>query len=109
VNVFRGQAAIVGVADEVSPTGEIGMSGKGAEAQMIKRALDEAGLSVSDVDGVACATGAGFAASMELAEYMGVQPAWTDSTSVGGSSFEVHTEHAAAAIALGMCEVAVIA
>ena len=45
---------------------------------------------------------------MELAEYLGIQPRWTDSTQTGGSSFEIHVEHAAAAIALGLCDVAVI-
>jgi len=105
---IRGRAAIVGAADAVSPTGELDISGKAAEARMIKEALEDAGLSLADVDGVASATGTGFAPSMELAEYLGIQPAWTDSTQVGGSSFEVHAEHAAAAIALGMAEVVVI-
>ena len=44
---------------------------------------------------------------MELAEYLGIQARWTDSTQTGGSSFEIHVEHAAAAIALGLCDVAV--
>ncbi|MEJ7584846.1 MAG: acetyl-CoA acetyltransferase [Acidimicrobiales bacterium] len=34
-------------------------------------------------------------------------PRWTDSTQTGGSSFQIHVEHAAAAIALGLCDVAV--
>jgi len=105
----RGRAAIVGVTDAVSPTGEIEGRGKGMEARMVRDALDDAGLALSDVDAVFCAAGSGFAPSMELAEYLGIQPRWTDNTSVGGSSFEVHVEHAAAAIALGLCEVAVIA
>ncbi|MDQ1396973.1 MAG: hypothetical protein QOG64_2232 [Acidimicrobiaceae bacterium] len=105
----RGAAAIVGVADAVSPTGELEMSGRGLEAVMIRDALADAGLALSDVDAVFSAVGSGFAPSMELAEYLGIQPRWTDSTQVGGSSFEVHVEHAAAAIALGLCEVAVIA
>ena len=105
----RGKAAIVGVTDAVSPTGELEMRGKGMEAAMVRDALDDAGLTLSDVDAVFCAAGSGFAPSMELAEYLGIQPRWTDNTSVGGSSFEVHVEHAAAAIALGLCEVAVIA
>jgi acetyl-CoA acetyltransferase len=42
-----------------------------------------------------------------LAEYLGVHPTFTESTMTGGSSYEVHIEHAAAAIAAGLCEVVV--
>jgi acetyl-CoA acetyltransferase len=99
---LRGAAAIVGVADEVSPTGELGSSGRALEAAVIKQALDDAGLTLADVDGV-CHS----ASSMGLAEYLGIHPTFTDSTNTGGSSFEVHAEHAAAAIAAGLCEVVV--
>jgi acetyl-CoA acetyltransferase len=70
--------------------------------EMIREALDDAGLRISDVDGVFC-TGS----SVELAQNLGIQPRYTDSTSTGGSSYEIHVEHAAAAIALGLCDVAV--
>ena len=46
---------------------------------------------------------------MSLAEYLGLPDAYTDSTIVGGSSFEVHVAHAMAAIQLGLCSVAAIA
>jgi len=107
VTALRGAAAIVGVADAVSPTGELEGSVAGLEAAMVAEALADAGLSIRDVDGVASAVGSGFAPSIELAESLGITPRWTDSTSIGGSSFESHVEHAAAAIALGMCDVAV--
>ncbi len=104
---FRGAAAIVGVADEVSPTGMIDGSVRALEARMIKAALGDAGLSLADVDGVACNNSPGWAPSMELAEQLGISPRWTDSTQTGGSSFEIHVEHAASAIAHGLCDVAV--
>ena len=44
---------------------------------------------------------------MAFAEYLGIHPRFTDSTMTGGSSFEVHLEHAAAAIATGLCDVVV--
>jgi acetyl-CoA acetyltransferase len=47
-------------------------------------------------------------ASLDLAERLGVRGRFTDSTMTGGSSFEVHVEHAAVAIAHGLCDVAVI-
>jgi acetyl-CoA acetyltransferase len=45
--------------------------------------------------------------SVGLAEYLGIHPRFTDSTNTGGSSYEIHVEHAAAAIAAGLCEVVV--
>jgi acetyl-CoA acetyltransferase len=99
---LRGAAAIVGVSDAVSPTGELELRGRALEAAMIHEALEDAGLTLADVDGV-CHTGS----SVGLAEYLGIHPRYTDSTSTGGSSFEVHAEHAAAAIATGLCDVVI--
>jgi acetyl-CoA acetyltransferase len=99
---LRGAAALVGVADLVSPTGELGTPAPVLEARAVREALEDAGLTIADVDGV-CHAGA----SMQLAEYLGVHPRFTDSTMTGGSSFEVHVEHAAAAIAAGLCDVVV--
>jgi acetyl-CoA acetyltransferase len=102
----RAKAAIVGAYDVASPTGRLGRSGRALEIEVIKAALDDAGLVISDVDALCSATG--MMASMELAEYLCIQPRWTDNTLTGGSSYEVHVDHAAAAIAAGQCEVAVI-
>jgi acetyl-CoA acetyltransferase len=99
---LRGAAAIVGVTDDVSPTGVLDTWGRKLEVEMVHQALDDAGLSVADVDGVCHAM-----SSMAFAEYLGVHPRFTESTMTGGSSFEVHVEHAAAAIAAGLCEVVV--
>jgi acetyl-CoA acetyltransferase len=102
---LRGRAAIVGVADDASPTGELPVRGRALEAKVIREALDDAGLSLSDVDGVLVAGNT--MDSLRLAEYLGISPRYTDSTATGGSSFEVHVEHAAAAIAAGLCDVAI--
>lgn len=103
---LRGRASIVGVADAASPTGSLGRTPRELEIAMLREALDDAGLVLGDVDGVFVA-GMGIMPALELAEYLGIQPRYTDSTMTGGSSFEVLVEHAAAAIALGLCEVAV--
>ena len=108
VESVRGRAAIVGVADAVSPTGELEGTTRALEVTMIREALDDAGLTIDDVDAVFSNTSAGWAPTLDLAEYLGISPRWTDSTNTGGSSFEIHVEHAAAAIALGLCEVALI-
>jgi acetyl-CoA acetyltransferase len=39
-----------------------------------------------------------------MVEYLGLAPTYTDGTMTGGSSFELHVEHAAAAIQAGLCE-----
>jgi acetyl-CoA acetyltransferase len=99
---LRGAAAIVGVAEDVSPTGELDRTGRELEVAMILEALEDAGLTLGDVDGVCHAESA-----VALAEYLGIHPAFVDSTLTGGSSYEVHVEHAAAAIAAGVCDVVI--
>lgn len=105
---MRGRASIVGVADAVSPTGELSGSNRALEVRVIGEALADAGLTLAEVDGLAVCTSAGWAPSLELAEHLGIAPRWTDSTQTGGSSFEVHVQHAAAAIAAGLAEVVVV-
>jgi acetyl-CoA acetyltransferase len=99
---LRGAAAIVGVADAVSSTGELERFGRDLETHMVLEALEDAGLTLSDVDGICHSQSA-----MGLAEYLGIHPTFTESTNTGGSSFEVHAEHAAAAIGAGLAEVIV--
>ncbi|MCB0975873.1 MAG: hypothetical protein KDB02_00300 [Acidimicrobiales bacterium] len=105
---FRARTAIVGVADAVDPSGELDGTVRSLEVRMIREALTDAGLTIADVDGVASCISPGWAPSLELAEYLGIAPRWTDSTQTGGSSFEVQVQHAAAAIAAGMAEVVVV-
>ncbi|MER5949404.1 acetyl-CoA acetyltransferase [Streptomyces sp. NPDC001904] len=69
-------------------------------AQAARRALADAGLTPDVIDGVASA-GLGTLAPVEVAEYLGLTPRWVDSTSVGGSTWEVMAAHAADAIAAG--------
>src|SRR3954466_7879872 len=69
-------------------------------AQAARRALADAGLDRAHVDGFASA-GLGTLAPVEVAEYLGLRPVWVDSTSVGGSTWEVMAAHAADAIATG--------
>ncbi|MET8246136.1 acetyl-CoA acetyltransferase [Streptomyces sp. NPDC005202] len=69
-------------------------------AQAARRALADAGLDRTHVDGLASA-GLGTLAPAEVAEYLGLRPTWVDSTSVGGSTWEVMAAHATDAIAAG--------
>jgi len=104
----RGAAAVVGIADAVSPTGELDGSLRAIEVGVVREALADAGLTLADVDAVACCTGGIGMPSLELAEYLGVHPRWTDSTQTGGSSFELQLEHMTDAIAAGHCDTGLI-
>ncbi len=108
LETLRGAAAIVGVAESAlgeAPDETIWSM----QAKAAAEALEEAGLGFRDVDAVFCAVGSqGFAPSMQLAEYLGIVPSFTDSTNIGGSSFEAHLGHALLAIGSGACEVALI-
>lgn len=77
--------------------------------QGITRALADAGLRARDIDGLA-STGTGVLAPIEVAEHCGLasQLRWVDSTSVGGSTWEVMARHATAAIAAGFVDVVVL-
>lgn len=97
--------AIAGVAES-----DLGITGKSIlhlQAQAIAGALADAGLSLKDVDGLATA-GASRFSTAQVAEYLGIQPAWTDSTFAGGSAFEMYVARAAQAIEAGQCRTVLI-
>jgi acetyl-CoA acetyltransferase len=104
----RGSAAIVGVAE--SDLGAVAkeMSPIDLMAQGIQRALADCGLHLRDVDGLICATTQSRTSGLALSEYLGISPAYIDTTILGGSSFMFHVAHAQAALRLGLCKVAVI-
>ena len=65
-------------------------------------ALEDAGLQLSDVDGLfAAGMGMGAMGVISLAEYLNLKPEYIDGTNIGGSSFVAHVNHAAAAIPRG--------
>ena len=103
-SMHRGAAAIVGAA-ESSEVGILpGVSSIQLHADASLRAIEDAGLSLSDIDGVAAA----LPGSLEVADYLGIRPRWSDSTLVGGCSFMLHVRHAAAAIAAGAADAVLI-
>jgi acetyl-CoA C-acetyltransferase len=76
-------------------------------AEVAVGALADAGLSVKDIDGYFCAADApGGAVSMT--EYLGIRPRYANSTELGGASYIAHVAHAAEAIAVGRCDVALV-
>lgn len=97
--------AIVGAAE--CDLGETGLSILGLQVQAVTRALADAGLTLADVDGLATTGVARFSAT-QLADHLGLQPSWTDSTFAGGSAFEMFVARAAQAIEAGQCHTVVI-
>ena len=97
--------AIVGAAE--SDLGVTGRSILGLQTQAITRALADAGLTVRDVDGLAT-TGVSRFSTTQLAEYVGIQPSWVDSTFAGGAAFEMFVARAAQAIEAGQASVIVV-
>ena len=73
-----------------------------------REALDEAGLRLRDVDAV-FTNYMGEEGSVQLGEYLGLQPRYAESSDMGGASFEFFVHHAMHALAAGACDVALIA
>ncbi|MCW5890629.1 MAG: thiolase [bacterium] len=102
---MRGKVAIVGAA-EADEHGKLPhKSAFQLHAEAARNALADAGLTVRDVDAV---FSAGLWMGSETAEYLGIRPRWIDGTQIGGCSFIAHVQHATAAIAAGLVDVALI-
>lgn len=104
---LSGSAAIVGVAE--SDLGEVGdMNPLQIQARAAREALSEAGIEKREVNAVFSAGPFAYMQTMALCEYLGITPQYTDSTNIGGSSFEAHIGHAVAGIKAGLFDVALI-
>src|SRR5271163_3899529 len=77
-------------------------------AEVALGALADAGLSRADVDGYFCAGDAPGPGPASMAEYMNLKLRHVDSTELGGTSYVALAAHAAEAIALGKCDVALV-
>ena len=103
-------AAIVGIHEYPQRDVKAELSPLQIKAESAARALEDAGLTWSDVDAVYDAGdgGIGGMAGLSIAEYFNIRPNIIDTTSVGGSSFEFHAAHAKSAIAAGKARVALL-
>jgi acetyl-CoA C-acetyltransferase len=77
-------------------------------AEVALGALADAGLAREDVDGYFCSGDAPGPGPASMAEYMNLKLRHMDSTEIGGASYVALAAHAAEAIALGKCDVALV-
>ena len=87
--VYNGRIAIVGVAE--SDSGRVpNKTELQLHAQAIQRALEDSGLRKSEIDGVFSSSDTLIEPTVTISEYVQVFPRYTDTTSIGGASFEAH-------------------
>lgn len=105
---LRGKAAIAGIG--TFNIGEApGFSATENMAGAALRAIDDAGLKLSDIDAVFSATSAHAFPTLTICEYLGLRPRFIGGANTGGSSFEMHVLEAAMALEAGLCDAALIA
>ncbi|MSQ42475.1 MAG: thiolase domain-containing protein [Dehalococcoidia bacterium] len=100
-------AAIVGIYEWPKRL-DMDVSAIQIKARSIALALEDAGLSWQDVDGVYDANDGEGGGGLGLSAYLGIHPTVIDTTQVGGSSYEFQAAHAMRDIAAGKCRVAVL-
>ena len=102
---LRNSACIVGV-DESDEIGTLPHKSQlTLHVEAVRNAVRDAGLKVSDIDGVFTA---GQHSPATIGEALGITPRYIDGTTVGGCSFIIMVGHAVAALHHGLCDVAVI-
>jgi acetyl-CoA acetyltransferase len=104
---LRGSVAIVGVGQ--AGLGEArGRTEIEILAEAAHHAVRDAGLSLREIDGLATASVSSPMWALPVAEYLGLHPAFVDSTMLGGSSFVSHMLPAALALNAGVCEAVLV-
>ncbi|MGH8806311.1 MAG: thiolase, partial [Noviherbaspirillum sp.] len=104
---LRGSAAIAGVA--TFGCGEAhGFSDMELLARAAQAAVADAGLKMSDIDGLCTASGGATMWPMPVVEYLGIRPSFIDGTMIGGSSFVAHLLPAMLALQSGQCNAVLV-
>jgi acetyl-CoA acetyltransferase len=102
--MHQGNIAIVGAAetDRIGAVPDVSMIHLHTNAA--RRAIADAGIDISEIDGVATAG----PTAIEVADMLGIRPRWADGTMLGGCSFMALVRHASAAIASGAANVVLV-
>ena len=107
LKALRGSAAIAGVA--TFGCGEApGFTDMELLARSARAAVADAGLKMSDIDGICTASASAVMWSMPVIEYLGLNPRYIDGTMIGGSSFIAHLLPAMHAIRSGQCSAVLV-
>jgi acetyl-CoA C-acetyltransferase len=101
-------AAIVGIHEYPQRVVGLGTSALQIKAASAAKALEDAGLSWRDIDAVYDTGSHQGIGGLGISEYLGLKPTVIDNTSVGGTSYEFHANHAREMIAAGKCNVALL-
>lgn len=108
MTALRGFTSIIGTGEagigEVGP----GVTPLDLAGAATNRALADAGIKKEEIDGLFSASSYSPFATLDVGEYLGIQPSYSDSSNVGGASFVSHLLHGAAAINAGLCSTALI-
>jgi len=97
--MVKERIAIVGAAESTELGKLPNISQVQLHADAALNALNDCGLSLKDIDGIATAGHD----PTEIAQYLNIIPTWVDGTAVGGCSFIIHVRHAVAALMAGYC------
>jgi len=105
---LRGAVAVVGIG--LTPFGELpGRSHLEIMGEAIHNALADAGIAKDKIDGMFGSNFNDPLGALLYPEYFGLKVKVMDNTNIGGSSFNNAMQEAAAALHLGLCDVALIA
>lgn len=107
MKALRGTAAVAGVA--TFGCGETpGFTDMELLARSARAAVADAGLKMSDIDGLCTASASATMWAMPVVEYLGLRPRYIDSTMLGGSSFIAHLLPAMHALQSGQCNAVLV-
>ena len=104
----RREAAIVGIHEYPLRVVGPGTSALQIKAASAAKAIEDAGLAWQDIDAVYDTGSHQGVGGLGISEYLGLKPRLIDTTAVGGTSYEFQANHAAAMIAAGKCNVALL-
>jgi len=104
---LRGKTAFVGAA--TFGIGEApGYTSIEIAAEAARLAIADAGLKLSDIDGLFICLPNDFLSGLTIAEYLGIRPRMTNNSRTGGSAFLTHAEWAMLALDAGLIDYALI-
>lgn len=107
ISPLRGKTAFVGAA--TFGCGEApGYTAIELAAEAGRLAVEDAGLRLSDIDGLFICLPSDFLSGLTIAEYYGIRPKMTNNSRTGGSAFLTHAEWAMLALDAGLIDYALI-